>query len=123
MSKNYPIWVDTHNNAYSNSGTKSQGIRDYAQSTIYIGTSASNSYQFGDYSISHSDDGKEKKYNFYVDGELVKTATYNKYKKMMKSINYMSEEALKEKYFKKWKQEEEHQQTFAKPNYKILERD
>jgi len=36
----------------------------------------------------------------------MKTATYNKNKKTMESKNYMSEESLKEKYFKKWKQEE-----------------
>ena len=104
--RSYPIWVDTYNNAYSNNGAKSQGVRDYAKSNMYVGTSASNSYNFGDYSISHSDNGKEKNYNFYVDGELMKTATYNKNKKTMESKNYMSEESLKEKYFKKWKQEE-----------------
>ena len=118
MSRSYPIWVDTHNNAYSNSGAKSQGIRDYAQSRIYIGTSASNSYQFGDYSISHNDNGKEKNYNFYVDGELMKTATYNKNKKKMESKNYMTEEALKEKYFDKWKKEEQDaEQEFRNERY------
>ena len=81
MSRSYPIWVDTFNNAYSNNGAKSQGVRDYAKSQMYIGTSAANSYNFGSFSISHSDNGKEKTYNFYVDGEIVKTATYQKNKK------------------------------------------
>ena len=43
MSRSYPIWIDTYNNAYSNNGAKSQGVRDYAKSEMYIGTSAANS--------------------------------------------------------------------------------
>ena len=121
MSRSYPIWIDTYNNAYSNNGAKSQGVRDYAQSRIYVGTSASNSYDFGGYSVSHSDDGKEKTYNFYFDGELIKTATYNKNKKTMKATAFLSEEALKEKYFKKWK-DEEAQKEAAFRNERYAER-
>ena len=84
MSRSYPIWVSTHNNAYSNNGAKSQGIRDTAQSNIFVGTSANNSYLFGDFEINHRDNGKEKTYNFYVDGHLIKTATYQKNKKDLK---------------------------------------
>tara|TARA_B100000214_G_scaffold198273_1_gene143492 strand:- start:595 stop:984 length:390 start_codon:yes stop_codon:yes gene_type:complete len=108
--RSYPIWIDTYNNSYKSSMAKSQGVRDYSKSQIYVGTSANNSYDFGSYSVSHSDNGKEKKYNFYVDGVLVKTATYQKNKKEMlkKSFNLVPNEAeLKKEYFNKWKKEEE----------------
>ena len=121
MSRSYPIWVDTFNNAYSNNGAKSQGVRDYAKSQMYIGTSAANSYNFGSFSISHSDDGKEKTYNFYVDGEIVKTATYQKNKKKMSVHSFNSELELKKKYFKKWKEEEE-QKEAAFRNERYAER-
>jgi len=29
--RSYPIWVDTYNNAYSNNGAKSQGVRKWKQ--------------------------------------------------------------------------------------------
>ena len=121
MSRSYPIWVDTQNNAYSNNGAKSQGIRDTAHSNIFVGTSANNSYLFGDFEINHKDNGKEKTYNFYFDGELIKTATYNKNKKTMKATAFLSEEALKEKYFKKWK-DEEAQKEAAFRNERYAER-
>ena len=124
MSRSYPIWIDTYNNAYSNNGAKSQGVRDYAKSEMYIGTSAANSYRFGSYSVSHSDNGKEKTYNFYVDGILVKTATYQKNKKQMqsKAFNFIPNEAeLKKQYFQKWKDEEE-QKEAAFRNERYAER-
>ena len=124
MSRSYPIWVQTHNNAYSNNGAKSQGIRDTAQSNIFVGTSANNSYLFGDFEINHTDNGKEKTYNFYVDGVLVKTATYQKNKKEMqsKSFNFIPNEAeLKKQYFQKWKDEEE-QKEAAFRNERYAER-
>ena len=121
MSRSYPIWIDTYNNAYSNNGAKSQGVRDYAQSRIYVGTSASNSYDFGGYSVSHSDNGKEKTYNFYFDGQLLKTATYNKNKKKMSVHSFNSELELKKKYFQKWK-DEEAQKEAAFRNERYAER-
>ena len=121
MSRSYPIWIDTYNNAYSNNGAKSQGVRDYSQSRIYVGTSASNSYDFGGYSVSHSDDGKEKTYNFYFDGQLLKTATYNKNKKKMSVHSFNSELELKKKYFQKWK-DEESQKEAAFRNERYAER-
>ena len=118
MSRSYPIWVDTQNNAYSNNGAKSQGIRDTAQSNIFVGTSANNSYLFGDFEINHKDNGKEKTYNFYVDGHLIKTATYQKNKKDMTFTNFNSENNLKAKYFQKWKDEEEAKaQAFRNERY------
>lgn len=121
MSRSYPIWVDTQNNAYSNNGAKSQGIRDTAQSNIFVGTSANNSYLFGDFEINHFDNGKEKTYNFYVDGHLIKTATYQKNKKDMTFTNFNSENNLKAKYFQKWKDEEE-QKEAAFRNERLAER-
>ena len=119
--RSYPIWIDTYNNSYKSSMAKSQGVRDYSKSQIYVGTSANNSYDFGSYSVSHSDNGKEKKYNFYVDGVLVKTATYQKNKKEMlkKSFNLVPNEAeLKKEYFNKWKAEEEaKEQEFRNKRY------
>ena len=121
MSRSYPIWVDTQNNAYSNNGAKSQGIRDTAHSNIFVGTSANNSYLFGDFEINHKDNGKEKTYNFYVDGHLIKTATYQKNKKDMTFTNFNSENNLKAKYFQKWKDEEE-QKEAAFRNERLAER-
>jgi len=121
MSRSYPIWVSTHNNAYSNNVAKSQGIRDTAQSNIFVGTSANNSYLFGDFEINHTDNGKEKTYNFYVDRHLIKTATYQKNKKSMLFKNFLSESNLKEKYFQKWKDEEE-QKEAAFRNKRYAER-
>ena len=121
MSRSYPIWVDTQNNAYSNNGAKSQGIRDTAHSNIFVGTSANNSYLFGDFEINHKDNGKQKTYNFYVDGHLIKTATYQKNKKDMTFTNFNSENNLKAKYFQKWKDEEE-QKEAAFRNERLAER-
>ena len=76
---------------------------------------------FGDFEINHTDNGKEKTYNFYVDGHLIKTATYQKNKKNMLFKNFNSESNLKEKYFQKWKDEEE-QKEAAFRNQRYAER-
>ena len=108
MSRSYPIWVNTFNDNYGNAWSKSMGVKNNstASSSVNIGTSANNSYDFINHSITCIDDNKQKVYKFFVDNELVKTATYNKNKKTMKATDFLSEEALKEKYFKKWKDEE-----------------
>ena len=123
MSRAYPLWVSTWNNTYSNANAKSMGVKNNAsaQSNVYIGTSASNSYDFLNHTLDVSDNNKEKTFRFFVDNELVKTATYDKNKKTMKATDFLSEEALKEKYFKKWKEEEE-QKEAAFRNERYAER-
>ena len=123
MSRSYPIWVNTFNDNYGNAWTKSMGVKNNstASSSVNIGTSANNSYDFINHSLTCLDDNKQKVYKFFVDNELVKTATYNKNKKTMKATDFLSEEALKEKYFKKWKEEEE-QKEAAFRNERYAER-
>ena len=67
---------------------------------IYI----NNSYDFINHSLTCLDDNKQKVYKFFVDNELVKTATYDKNKKTMKLSDMESN--LKERFFQKWKDEE-----------------
>ena len=106
MSRAYPLWVSTWNNTYSNANAKSMGVKNNAsaQSNVYIGTSASNSYDFLNPTLDVSDNNKEKTFRFYVDNELVKTATYDKNKKTMHVSDMESK--LKERFFQKWKNEE-----------------
>lgn len=103
--RSYPIWVDTYNNSYKSSMAKSQGIRDHAKNSVKIGTSASNSYPFLTNELEVQDNGNKRTFNFYVDNELMKSATYNKSKKVMELEDVESK--LKERYFDKWKKEEE----------------
>jgi len=84
---------------------KSQGIRDHAKNSVKIGTSASNSYPFLTNELEVQDNGNKRTFNFYVDNELMKSATYNKSKKVMELEDVESK--LKERYFDKWKKEEE----------------
>jgi len=86
---------------------KSQGIRDRAKNQVYIGTSASNSYPFLTNELQVSDNGNKRTFNFYVDNELMKSATYNKSKKVFENSEHALEPQLKVKYFEKWKKEEE----------------
>ena len=110
--KSYPIWVDMNNNSYNSN--KSYGIKDYAIQHVMIGTSKANSFDFVKIELSVQDnDNNNKTYQLRVDNELIKEAHYNtKTKKMeledIKTSNFvLSEKALKVKYFKKWKDEDE----------------
>ena len=116
--RSYPIWVDTYNNSYKSSMAKSQGIRDRAKSQVYIGTSASNSYPFLTNELKVSDNGNKRTFDFYVDNELMKSATYNKSKKVFENSEHALEPQLKAKYFDKWKAEEEAEaQKFRNERY------
>ena len=121
MARAYPLWVSTWNNTYSNANAKSMGVKNNAsaQSNIYVGTSASNSYDFLNHSVDVTDNGKEKIFKFYVDNQLLKTATYKKQSKTM-HIEDM-ESKLKERFFQKWKDEEE-QKEAAFRNQRYAER-
>ena len=105
--RSYPIWVDTYNPSYKSSMAKSQGIRDHAKNKVYIGTSASNSYPFLTNELQVNENGNKRTFNFYVDNELMKSATYNKSKKVFENSEHALEPQLKKKYFDKWKKEEE----------------
>ena len=107
MSRSYPIWVNTFNDNYGNAWAKSMGVKNNstASSSINIGTSANNSYDFLNHSITCIDGQTKKTFRFYVDNELVKTATYDKQSKTMQVSDMESK--LKERFFQKWKDEEE----------------
>ena len=107
MPFSYPVWVDSYNPNYKNYYSKSMGVKNnsYSSSDIKIGTSASNSYDFLNHRIEVADNGAEKIFKFYVDEDLMKTATYKKNKKEMYVEDVESK--LKERYFDKWKKEEE----------------
>ena len=120
--KSYPIWVDMNNNSYNSN--KSYGIKDYAIQHVMIGTSRSNSFDFVRLDLSVYDTNNLKTYSLRVDNELIKKAVYNlKTKKMeledVKTSNFVqSEKALKVKYFKKWKDEDEAKdQAFRNERY------
>ena len=117
----YPMWVSTWNNTYSNANSKSMGVKNNAsaQSNIYIGTSASNSYDFLNHAVDVTDNSKEKIFRFYVDNQLLKTATYKKQSKTMHVEDMESK--LKERYFQKWK-DEEAQKEAAFRNERYAER-
>jgi len=109
--RQYPIWVDMVNNSYNSS--KSYGVNDYNIQNVKIGTSSRNSFDFAKIEMGVADNDNKKTYSLYVDGELIKQAVYNlKTKEMeledIKTSNFvLSEKALKVKYFKKWKDEQE----------------
>jgi len=120
MARQYPIWVDVSNNSYNSS--KSYGIRDYAIQYVMIGTGSRNSFDFVKLEMGVTDTNEDgtynepktiKTYSLRVDDELIKQAHYDtKTKKMeiedIKTSNFVqSETALKVKYFKKWKDEDE----------------
>ena len=121
MSRSYPIWVNTFNDNYGNAWAKSMGVKNNstASSSINIGTSANNSYDFLNHSITAIDNGKEKIFKFYVDNQLLKTATYKKQSKTMHVEDMESK--LKERYFQKWK-DEEAQKEAAFRNERYAER-
>ena len=114
--RSYPIWVDSTNNSYK--GSKSHGVRDHAKNYVNIGTSASNSYPFLTNELKVSDNGNRRTFDFYVDNELMKSATYNKSKKVFENSEHALEPQLKAKYFDKWKAEEEAEaQKFRNERY------
>ena len=121
MSRSYPIWVNTFNDNYGNAWAKSMGVKNNstASSSVNIGTSANNSYDFLNHSITAIDNGKEKIFKFYVDNQLLKTATYKKQSKTMHVEDMESK--LKERYFQKWK-DEEAQKEAAFRNERYAER-
>tara|TARA_R100000781_G_scaffold109261_1_gene74149 strand:+ start:884 stop:1162 length:279 start_codon:yes stop_codon:yes gene_type:complete len=84
--KQYPIWNKTRSNAYKNSD-KSHGANDYTKTDILIGTSSRNSHFF----ISHetrvfTDDNGGKKFEFLIDGVVVKQAYLYKDKKELTNV-------------------------------------
>ena len=84
MAKQYPIYVEQYNNAYSNGG-KSYGIKEFATNNTMIGTSKANSFDFVKTETSVSTDpatGK-KLYKFLVDDELIRSAEYDPKTKIM----------------------------------------
>ena len=111
MARQYPIWVDMVNNSYNSS--KSYGVNDYNIQNVMVGTGSRNSFDFVKLEMSVRDNDNIKTYDLRVDNELIKQAHYNtKTKKMeiedIKTSNFvLSEKALKIKYFKKWKDEDE----------------
>ena len=78
MSRSWPIWNIINSCKYSSS--KSYGIRDEGYLECRAGTSASRSYKFFKTRTTHREiEPGIREYRFYVDGILIKTATY-KYK-------------------------------------------
>ena len=109
--RQYPIWIDTHNPSYANQFSKSMGVKNSSSSSIKIGTSAKNSYDFLNTRIETAKaNNGSRVYNFFVDDKLVKSAFYNDKLKDKMKIVYSGadkEEELKKEYFSKWKKEEE----------------
>ena len=120
--RQYPIWIDTHNPSYANQFSKSMGVKNSSSSSIKIGTSAKNSYDFLNTRIETAKaNNGSRVYNFFVDDKLIKSAFYNDKLKDKMRIVYSGadkEEELKKEYFSKWKaQEEAEAQKFRNERY------
>ena len=76
--RQYPIWNQTHSNAYGNPD-RSHGANDYTKTEVLIGTSSRNSYHFLDHEtrVSTDDDGN-KKFQYLIDGKIFKEASWIK---------------------------------------------
>ena len=109
--RQYPIWVDMVNNSYNSS--KSYGVNDYNIQHVKVGTSSRNSFDFVKLEMSVRDNDNIKTYELRVDDKLVKKANYKLKTKKMELVDILSadfdltENGLKVKYFKKWKDEDE----------------
>jgi len=100
MAKQYPIWNDVYSPDYANSNSKSFGCRTNTQTTIKIGTSSINSFDFltTETKIIDLDDGT-KNFIFYVDNKVVKEAIYNPKTKVLQraeaTIDYDTTQILR----------------------------
>lgn len=65
MSHSYPIWNDVDACIYSSS--KSFGARDTSKTTVYVGTSASNSTKLVEHITTRRQDGEYTVFRFGVD--------------------------------------------------------
>ena len=78
MSRQYPIWNQTHSNAYNNPD-RSHGANDYTRTEVLIGTSSRNSYHFVNHETRvFTDDDGNKTFQFLIDGRIFKKATLRK---------------------------------------------
>jgi len=76
MSRSYSIWNEVVNPDLKTD--KSHGVDTYEQNNIKIGTSKSNSFDFLETKLeTFTQADGTKVYLFYIDGELVKEASYN----------------------------------------------
>ena len=76
MSRSYPIWNEIINP--DSKTNKSHGVNRYQENNIKIGTSKSNSFNFLKTELkTFTQENGTKVYLFYLDGELVKEASYN----------------------------------------------
>jgi hypothetical protein len=65
MSHSYPIWHDVTSCIYQ--GSKSYGARDTAETTVYVGTSASNSEKLVSHCTTRRVEGEYTVFRFFVD--------------------------------------------------------
>tara|TARA_R100000664_G_scaffold18578_1_gene27648 strand:+ start:636 stop:911 length:276 start_codon:yes stop_codon:yes gene_type:complete len=74
--KQYKIWNDVYAPSYKSG--RAYGTNETTHTTIYIGTSSKNSFEFLKHKTKHTEqkDGT-RLYEFFVDGVCVKSATYN----------------------------------------------
>ena len=76
--RSYPIWNRINSCAYKNSN-KSYGVKEHSETSVVVGTSASNSHPFLTHKVTHRlhADGS-RTYRFYVDNKLIKEAVLTK---------------------------------------------
>ncbi len=75
--KSYPIWNVVKNLTYK--GNKSYGVRYTGEVEVLVGTSASNSHHFLKHKTTHRvHDNGDREYRFYVNDDLIKSATLKK---------------------------------------------
>ena len=87
--RQYNIWNVVKSPDYALPFGKSFGANDYTTTTINVGTSSRNSFEFVKHEVIKSvcDDGTLD-FQFFVDGELVKRAIYDtKNKTLLKVEN------------------------------------
>ena len=76
--RQYKIWNDVTTPDYKTYNSKSFGTNSYTETTVNVGTSSQNSFEFLKHETKHTekDDGT-RLFEFFVDNKLIKSAIYN----------------------------------------------
>ena len=89
--RQYKIYNQVNSPDYKQPFNKSFGANSYTKTKVFVGTSSTNSFKFLDHGtqLTHQDDGLMR-FDFMIDGNIVKTALYNP---KTKEINYIVSES------------------------------
>tara|TARA_B100000900_G_C20529018_1_gene695504 strand:- start:141 stop:416 length:276 start_codon:yes stop_codon:yes gene_type:complete len=90
--RQYKIYNQVNSPDYKQPYSKSFGANGYTETKVFVGTSSRNSFEFLDHGtqLTYQDDGLMR-FDFMIDGNIVKTALYNP---KTKEINYSVSESI-----------------------------